>query len=285
MSAPRHGRQRSKGHTGLKILVIVLLLVLALVCAALTWSLLTDRVLSWDALVGSFTSPSTSTTVAAPAPSSTAPSTTATTTTTGVTSGVSHYKQAKAKEWSLLLVNRWNFLPDDYEATTTYVDYDSQGNRIDDRVRTALEKMLSAGSEHGLWGLLLYRDGETQQGYFDDAVAKWKAEGYSESEAEVMAATEVIRPGTSEHQTGMAVDILGSGYTAREEAFEESDAFQWLQEHCAEYGFILRYPKGKEDITGMDYEPWHYRYVGQEYAEEIMSRGLTLEEFLEEKGW
>ena len=100
-----------------------------------------------------------------------------------------------------------------------------------------------------------------------------------------MAATEVIRPGTSEHQTGLALDILGSGYTDRQESFDQSKAFQWLKAHCADYGFILRYPKGKEQITGMDYEPWHYRYVGKEYAKEIMSRGITLEEFLQEKGW
>jgi LAS superfamily LD-carboxypeptidase LdcB len=94
----------------------------------------------------------------------------------------------------------------------------------------------------------------------------------------------VARPGTSEHHVGLAVDILGSGYYSLEQSFENTAAFKWLKAHCAEYGFILRYPKEKEHITGVIYEPWHYRYVGVDVAKEIMSRNITLEEYLEEKG-
>lgn len=276
----RHKRPASGGHIAGRIVVIVLLLIFALGCALLAWGLLSDH-FPWDSSPSSEPASSTTTTASATTTTTTAA---ATTTTTQKVLGVGHYKQQEVKEWSLLLVNSWNVLPEGYEEATEYVMYDSQ-NQIDARVKTALEQMLSDGSEHGLWGILLYRDGETQQSYFDAEVADLIEQGYSATEAEVMAATEVIRPGTSEHQTGMAVDILGSGYTSRDEKFEETEGFKWLQEHCADYGFVLRYPKGKEDITGMDYEPWHYRYVGEEYAKEIMSRGLTLEEFLEDKGW
>ena len=278
--AARHKRPTSGGQIAKRIIVVVLLLIFALGCALFVWGLLGGKI-SFG--FSSSPDPTPSTTTSASQTTTTTTASTTTTTTQKVL-GVGHYKQQQPKEWNLLLVNSWNVLPDGYEEATEFVDYDSQ-NRIDARVKIALEEMLSDGSDHGLWGILLYRDGKTQQEYFDAEVADLIEQGYSATEAEVLAANTVIRPGTSEHQTGLAVDILGSGYTSRDEKFEESDGFKWLQAHCAEYGFILRYPKGKEEITGMDYEPWHYRYVGKEYAKEIMSRGLTLEEFLEDKGW
>lgn len=118
---------------------------------------------------------------------------------------------------------------------------------------------------------------------YNRQVSQWLNRGYSQAEAEAKAATVVARPGTSEHHVGLAADVLGSGYASLEESFENTPAFAWLKAHCAEYGFILRYPKEKEDITGVIYEPWHYRYVGVEAATEIMRRGITLEEYLEEK--
>ena len=96
-----------------------------------------------------------------------------------------------------------------------------------------------------------------------------------------LADTYSARPGSSEHQTGLALDINTASVQAH---FENTPTYAWLVEHCAEYGFILRYPEGKERITGYRFEPWHYRYVGREHAEEIMRRGLTLEEYLQEKG-
>lgn len=87
----------------------------------------------------------------------------------------------------------------------------------------------------------------------------------------------VAVPGTSEHCLGYAADLC-----SLEENFENSDQFAWLQKHCAEYGFILRYPKDKVDITKISYEPWHYRYVGSNHAQIIMSQGLCLEEYLEQ---
>ena len=85
------------------------------------------------------------------------------------------------------------------------------------------------------------------------------------------------RPGHSEHQTGLALDINVASSSAH---FENTPAFAWLKEHCAQYGFILRYDQGKEDITGYRFEPWHYRYVGVETAQAVMEQGLAYEEYL-----
>ena len=92
-----------------------------------------------------------------------------------------------------------------------------------------------------------------------------------------MTAQYIAVPGTSEHSLGLAVDL-----NSLEESFEQTAQFKWLIEHCAEYGFILRYPKDKEDITGISYEPWHYRYVGEDHAAKIMEQGLCLEEYVQQ---
>jgi hypothetical protein len=111
-----------------------------------------------------------------------------------------------------------------------------------------------------------------------------KYNGYSREKAEQVAATRVAPPGTSEHNTGLAVDILSGDYyyhhSTMEESFEYDAEAIWMAEHCAEYGFILRYPKGKQDVTGIIFEPWHFRYVGVEIATYIMENNLTLEEYL-----
>ncbi|MBQ3094007.1 MAG: M15 family metallopeptidase, partial [Clostridia bacterium] len=108
------------------------------------------------------------------------------------------------------------------------------------------------------------------------------AQDCSYEDALDIAASEVACPGTSEHHTGLAVDLLHEDCWELEEYWEDSEAFDWLMEHCADYGFILRYPKDARSITGVIYEPWHYRYVGVEAAKAIMSRGITLEEYLQE---
>ena len=90
-----------------------------------------------------------------------------------------------------------------------------------------------------------------------------------------MAGQWVAIPGTSEHELGLAVDI-----NADKEQSSNEEVYNWLAENAWRYGFILRYPQGKEDITGIDYEPWHYRYVGKEVAKEIYEAGITLEEYV-----
>ncbi|MBE6758295.1 MAG: D-alanyl-D-alanine carboxypeptidase family protein [Ruminococcaceae bacterium] len=192
-----------------------------------------------------------------------------------------HYVQQTSPAWNLRLVNGWNPLPADYDYEANLVDFGG-GRMVDSRAAEALQKMLTAGKAHGLRPVSLFRAYDLQVKLFNNEVADWKKAGFSQAEAEQKASTEVARPGTSEHHTGLAADILSDGVYSLEESFEDTEAFKWLKAHCAEYGFILRYPKEKEDITGVIYEPWHYRYVGVEAATAIMSRGICLEEYLAE---
>ena len=233
------------------------------------------------------TAPATTTsTTAKPTTTTTAKPTTTTTkapTPTTPVDTTGHYVQKSVTSWELRLVNGWNPLPEDYDYTGNLTNY-ATNKQFDKRAIDSLKKMIAAGSAYNLSGASLFRPYELQVTLFNRQVERAKAAGYTGKAAEDKAATVVARPGTSEHHVGLAVDILGSGYSSLEQSFDRTPAFKWLKEHCAEYGFILRYPKEKEHITGVIYEPWHYRYVGVEAATEIMSRGLTLEEYLEEKG-
>ncbi|MGI6264341.1 MAG: M15 family metallopeptidase [Acutalibacteraceae bacterium] len=270
----RHGKKPSGGKNGLRIAVAVCCF-LAAAGAILLWALIGGQIPPASSAPGETTAPATTTTTAPP-------TRTQTQTTALSPASVTHYRQTQPPVWSLLLVNKWNRIPDGYEDAITIVDYDGAGNRIDERVKGPLMELIAAGEEYHFWGMMLYRDGKTQQAYFDAEVERQKAKGFSDSEAQVMAANEVVRPGTSDHQTGMAIDLIGGDFAQGDLAFGDSEAGKWLAAHCADYGFILRYPKGKEAITGMEYEPWHIRYVGVEHAKAIMSRGLTLEEYLEQ---
>ena len=92
-------------------------------------------------------------------------------------------------------------------------------------------------------------------------------------------------PGTSEHHTGLALDIVTPTYQVLDDGYATTDAFKWLYENCADYGFILRYPENTTHITGIIYEPWHYRYVGVEVAKYITENNITFEEYIEEISW
>lgn len=126
-----------------------------------------------------------------------------------------------------------------------------------------------------------YRTQEFQQELFDNKVVRVMQERYcSLEEATALAAEEVAYPGTSEHQLGLAADIIDETYPYLTEWQETTGTQKWLKEHAADYGFILRYPPESSDITGIIYEPWHYRYVGEKFAHEITNMGLTLEEYV-----
>ena len=124
-----------------------------------------------------------------------------------------------------------------------------------------------------------YRDINRQEVLFNRKIRAYMKKGMSYMEAYKVSSQMVTVPGASEHQIGLAMDIVSDNYTLLEEGFAQTEAGIWLKEHCAEYGFILRYPQGKEAITGIDFEPWHFRYVGKEAAGVIMSEELCLEEF------
>ena len=152
------------------------------------------------------------------------------------------------------------------------------GEQVDARLYGPLTEMLEAAREGNLGQLPIvvsgYRTQEEQREIYEDRMAQYLEQGYSEQEAREETQRWVAVPGYSEHQLGAAVDINGATY----------DVYLWLQENSYRYGFIFRYPGDKTGITGTAEEVWHYRYVGVEAATEIHERGICLEEYLQERG-
>lgn len=183
--------------------------------------------------------------------------------------------------WNLILLNRWNPLPDGYALELATLP---NGLEVDERCYDDLMDMLDALYAQGLTPVICsaYRSVDLQQTLYDNMVDEYLWQGYSRSEAEDLASREVAIPGTSEHHLGLAVDIVDVNYQILDEGQEDTAVQRWLMENSWRYGFILRYPSDKTDITGIIYEPWHYRYVGMEYAEEIYRSGLCFEEWLEQ---
>lgn len=184
--------------------------------------------------------------------------------------------------WNLTLVNFENKLAEDFEPKE--VAEADNGYVTDARIADAAKKMISdarAKDNVRIIALSGYRDYEYQKELFDNKVERLQQEkGYSVSKAREEAATVVAVPGTSEHQLGLALDLVDARHVKLNESQENTAAYKWLYKHCAEYGFIVRYPNGKTDITGIIYEPWHFRYVGVEAATYIMENNITLEEYL-----
>ncbi len=181
----------------------------------------------------------------------------------------------------ILLVNRDNRLPENYKVTLLTLP--DGVNRAAEEAYEPLCDMLAAGRKEGLVFEICssYRDVERQKELFNEDVEALMRAGYTYRDAYEEVARETMPPGCSEHSTGLAFDIVSLGYQMLDSGQEKTAENKWLQEHCMEYGFILRYPKGKEEITAINYESWHYRYVGVEVAQYIMENGLTLEEYLE----
>ncbi len=181
-------------------------------------------------------------------------------------------------EWTMILVNQWSLLPDGYEAELA----DFEGGQVDARISDICTAMFAAAAEDGVEFKLVdaYRSYETQSAQFEAKVQSYIAQGYSREDAEREASTITARPNTSEHQTGLALDIVTPSYTKRNKGFANTLAFKWLWANAANYGFIMRYPDGKADITGVIYEPWHWRFVGVEAAQAMRQSGQCLEEYL-----
>lgn len=185
----------------------------------------------------------------------------------------------------LMLVNKEHALPEGYEPKLQILE---NGNReIDRDIYYPLKRMLADGAKEGLEFVVAsaYRGFDYQKRLLEEDITALMQEGKSYQEAYDIVTLETMPPGYSEHSTGLAVDIVSSSYQILDAEQEATPEIQWLQEHCMEYGFILRYPKAKTRVTGISYESWHYRYVGVRAAREITARGLTLEEYLEEKMW
>jgi D-alanyl-D-alanine carboxypeptidase len=194
-------------------------------------------------------------------------------------------KPAIAKDsWNLILLNRSHSISKDMQFEKT--KFDTQW--IDSRVAPAYQAMCEAAKKDGITLYLRsgYRSIATQNVNYQADIERNMKKGYTKEQAVIETEKYYARPGQSEHHTGLALDIITPEYHTNvytlSEKFAETKAYEWLVKHCADYGFILRYPKEKENITKINYEPWHYRYVGVEHAKYIMENNLTLEEYLGE---
>lgn len=184
-----------------------------------------------------------------------------------------------------VLVNKSIKLPDGYnpsdlvEPNVLFIFKEKDDRRLMRKeAATALESLFAGAKKDGIFlaGVSGYRSYLTQ-----DSLFKY----YVQTQGEETARKYSAEPGHSEHQTGLAMDVSGStGKCAADDCFAGTPEAEWLAKHVAEYGFVIRYPKGKEQITGYAYEPWHLRYVGTKIAKEVMAKGITLEEYFKMAG-
>lgn len=180
----------------------------------------------------------------------------------------------------LTLVNYKNKIPDDWQVSLISL---SETQSIDQRAYQALQDMISDAKVLGLNIIVCssYRTYEKQKELFVNKVSQYLNNGYSYNEAQELASEWVAKPNTSEHQLGLAVDLVSQANQRLDNSQEKTAEQKWLMKNCYKYGFILRYPLDKSDITKIGYEPWHYRYVGKEHAKKIMEMNVCLEEYID----
>lgn len=175
----------------------------------------------------------------------------------------------------LVLVNRTHIISDEYSGELVTLEC---GKSVDSRIYPELQAMFDEMRSEGIYPIVNegFRTREDQEKMMEDQINAYLDEGYSRKKAEKLAENVVAPIGASEHELGIAVDII-----ADKSRSDNETVYNWLAENAYKYGFILRYPFGKTNITGFDYEPWHYRYVGKKAAAEIYEQGVCLEEYLE----
>ena len=183
-------------------------------------------------------------------------------------------------DWELLLVNKNYKIPEGYSVELEEVE---KTHKVDKRITESLKQMLSDARKEGLSPIICssYRTNAKQQKLYNNKVTQYKKWGYSSEEAKELASYWVAIPGTGEHETGLAVDIVSKEYQILDEKQEQTDVQKWLIENSYKYGFILRYPTNKKDITMINYEPWHYRYVGIDNATYMKEQDMCLEEYID----
>ena len=190
--------------------------------------------------------------------------------------GVVHYFASNGEK--ILLVNPWNHLPEDYTVNLKEI---YEGHQVAAEAYPDLQQMLSDCEAAGCAPIVCsaYRSQEYQEMLYQRKIDRLMKTGMKRKQAEATAGTVVAIPGTSEHQLGLALDIIDDSNRTLDRSQENTQTQQWLMAHSWEYGWILRYPNGKTDLTGIIYEPWHYRYVGKEIAAELHSLDMCLEEY------
>lgn len=194
-----------------------------------------------------------------------------------------HSNKSNTKvDWKLVLVNYDNPI---HISSKLNLKYLNNGQAVDERCYPDLKNMMDDCCLAGLNPIICssYRTWENQETLFNNQVERLVSQGYSSKDAKTEASKSVAVPGTSEHQLGLAVDIVDLSNQNLDESQMNTDVQKWLMKNSWKYGFILRYPDGKSDITKIIYEPWHYRYVGKKAAKEIYKSNLCLEEYLEQQ--
>lgn len=192
------------------------------------------------------------------------------------------YAEFSSDDWKLVLINKQHPIPADYSFTLGPIKTIKGEMKCDERIIESLLAMMQAAYEED--GITLgicspYRDLNWQKVLFNRKIKLYMKMGKSYMDAYALSSQTVTVPGASEHQIGLAVDMVSDTYQELDAGFGDTAAGIWLKAHCSEYGFILRYPEGKEGITGIEFEPWHFRYVGKDAAKIIMEEELCLEEF------
>lgn len=183
----------------------------------------------------------------------------------------------------MVLVNHTNKMPDDYTFDTKECGSKTSVNKTLQTVACdAFLELQKAAAADGVtvWMQSGYRSVEYQTKLYTRKTQYYLDQGFDEATAKEKAAAIVNPPGYSEHNCGLAADLNSPEHTVLDEGFENTEAFRWLCAHAADYGFILRYPKGAEEQTEITYEPWHWRYVGRENAQKINISGLCFEEYV-----
>lgn len=183
-------------------------------------------------------------------------------------------------DWKYILVNELHPLSQDFEPQIVKT---VDGQNVDKRIKMALETMIADAKEDGLQLLVCssYRDYKKQDSLMDKSIAKFVRSGMTYTEAFFKTKEQIALTGASEHHTGLAVDIVGKSHQSLDRAQADTEEAKWLSEHAHEYGFILRYPEDKEELTMISFESWHYRYVGEKAAAFMKENNLCLEEFVE----
>ena len=187
------------------------------------------------------------------------------------------YPEFNSDDWKIMLVNKQHPIPDDYSFPLGTI---TGTMRCDERIIVPLLDMMKAANAEGVSLIICspYRDMDRQTMLFDNKINRYMQAGMSYMDAYNLASQAVTVPGSSEHQVGLAIDIITDGYSSLDEGFGNTAAGKWLFANSYKYGFVLRYPAGKEDITSIEFEPWHFRYVGVDAATFMVQNDICLEE-------
>ena len=193
---------------------------------------------------------------------------------------INEINKSSVNDWNLILVNKENPIPENYSVNIVKIEDNFE---VDEKIKESTEKMLADARASGINPEICsaYRSTKYQTTLYNNKINEYLRKGFNMEQATEKAAKWVTTPGTSEHEIGLSLDIIDNSYQILDENQENTPVQKWLMEHCYEYGFILRYPTEKRDITKINYEPWHYRYVGVKDAMIIKEKCYCLEEYIE----